>query len=68
MSNEIDDQIKKAYRAALSGANGEVLRKDLEFYANKQSHVPGDPYTTAYNDGQRIMARNFLILGGAIND
>lgn len=62
---EIDQQIKKAYVRALSGADGEILRKDLEFFANKTSHVPGDPYTSAYNEGKREMARNFLLLGEA---
>ncbi len=62
-SAERDAEIRKAYRAALAGANGEVIRKDLEFYANKASHVPGDPYTSAYNEGKRVMARNFLMLG-----
>lgn len=62
---EIDEQVKKAYRAALAGVNGDVIRKDLEYYANKQSHVPGDPYATAFNDGMRVMARNFLLLGEA---
>lgn len=60
---QIDDEVRKAYRAALSGHHGEVIREDLEYYANQQSHVPGDPYTSAFNDGMRVMARNFLILG-----
>ncbi len=62
-SAERDEQIRVAYRAAMSGPNGDVIRKDLEFYANKSSHVPGDPYTSAYNEGRRVMARNFLLLG-----
>ena len=61
---EEDEQIRKAYAAALSGKNGEILIKDLRYYANKTSHTPGYPYTTAYKDGQRTMARNFLLLGG----
>jgi len=47
----------------MSGANGEIIKKDLRYYANKESHVPGDPYTSAYNEGKRVMARNFLLLG-----
>ena len=65
MSNQVDEQIKKAYRAAFAGANGEILRKDIEFYANKSCHVPGDSHTSAYNEGMRIMARNWLLLGEA---
>lgn len=60
---EIEDQVRKAYIKALSGANGDILRKDLEYYANMDCHVPNDPYTSAYNEGRRIMARNFLLLG-----
>ena len=62
-SVEIDEEIKKAYRSALAGSNGETLRKDLEFYANMTCHVPGDPYSSAFNEGKRVMARNFLMLG-----
>ena len=67
-SANITDEIKKAYLSALSGPNGEILRKDLEYYANMQCHVPGDPYTSAFNEGKRIMARNFLLLGEANED
>lgn len=57
-----EEQIKKAYRAAFL-AGGEVMRNDLEYYANQKCHVPGDPHTSAYNEGMRIMARNFIMLG-----
>ena len=59
---EIDDQIKKAYRAAFI-AGGDVMRKDLEFLANQKAHTPGDPYDSAFKNGMRVMARNFLLLG-----
>ncbi len=64
---DIDAQIRKAYRSAFSGENGRVLREDLEFTANQQCHAPGDPYTSAFNEGKRIMARNFLLLGEVDN-
>ena len=60
---EITDELKKAYRAALSGPNGAVIRKDLEFTANMTCHVPGDSHSSAFNEGKRVMARNFLLLG-----
>ena len=65
--NQVDDnnELKKlqaAWRIALSGAHGEIVMADLKLYANQQSHVVGDPYTTAFNDGMRIMARNILTL------
>lgn len=60
---KVDEQIRLAFRAALSGRNGDIIRKELEYYANMETHVPGDPHTSAYNDGKRIMARNFLLLG-----
>ena len=58
-------QISKAYRSALAGPNGKVIRKDLEYYANMTCHVAGDPHTSAFNEGKRVMARNFLLLGEA---
>lgn len=62
-NSEQTDEVKKAYRSALAGPNGEVIRKDLEFFANMTCHVPGDPGTSAFNEGKRVMARNFLLLG-----
>lgn len=62
-SAEISDELKKAYRSALAGPNGKVIRKDLEYTANMTCHVPGDPHTSAFNEGKRVMARNFLLLG-----
>lgn len=67
-SGEISDELKKAYRSALAGPNGLVIRKDLEFYANMTCHVAGDPHTSAFNEGKRIMARNFLLLGEVTDD
>lgn len=65
---EVEDQVRKAYRAALSGSNGDIIRKDLEYYANKTSHVAGDSHTSAFNEGMRVMARNFILLGEATDE
>lgn len=62
------EDIKKAYRSALAGPNGKVIREDLEYTANMTCHVPGDPHTSAFNEGKRVMARNFLLLGEANED
>ena len=67
-ASEIDDELKKAYRSALAGPNGKIIRKDLKYQANRNCHVPGDPYTSALNEGKRIMARDFLLLGEADED
>lgn len=32
------------------------------------AHVPGDPYTTAWNDGRRALAQEILALAGADPD
>ncbi len=58
-----DDEFRKlrsAWRAALAGSHGEVIMEDLRFYAQQQAHQPGDPYTTAFNDGMRTIATNIL--------
>jgi hypothetical protein len=58
-------EISKAYRSVLAGPSGKIVRKDLEYTVNMTCHVPGDPHTSAFNEGKRIMARNFLLLGEA---
>ena len=60
-NNELK-KLKAAWRIALAGAHGEIIMEDLEMFANQRSHVAGDPYTTAFNDGMRMMARNILTL------
>ncbi len=56
------DKVQAAWRTALAGHHGEIITNDLKHYAQMQVHVPGDPYSTAYNDGMRTMATNILIL------
>lgn len=36
-----------------SSAGREVFRDLVQHYLYRTSHVPGDPYTTAYQEGQR---------------
>lgn len=60
-STDIEEKIRVAWAIVLKGAYGEFIRKDLEYYAQRQSHTPGDPCETAFRDGQRIMAQNILL-------
>jgi len=55
------ERVQAAWRIALAGHHGEIIMTDLKHYADRQSHVPGDPYTTAFNDGLRTMAKNILL-------
>lgn len=54
-------RVQAAWRIALAGSHSEIIMDDLKLYANGQSHVVGDPYTTAFNDGMRMMATNILL-------
>lgn len=53
-------QLLAAWSLLLRGSQGEIIRKDLEYYATRQSHVSGDPYETAFHDGQRMLAQTYL--------
>jgi len=66
---EIDDaglsavgKLQNAWRRAMVGPHSEIILNDLKFYANNQAHVPGDPYTTAFNDGMRTIANNIILM------
>lgn len=60
-----DDPVRKlivAWHAVMRGQYGDLIRADLEYYAQRQSHVPGDPTESAFRDGQRMMAQNILMM------
>lgn len=61
MSDE-ERKIIAAWYMVMRGEYGELIRKDLEYYANRQSHYIGDPYETAFRDGQRMLAQNILLM------
>jgi len=43
-----------AYRDAFSGGSGAIVLTDLEkSYGNRSSHTKGDPYATAFKEGER---------------
>lgn len=62
MENDEVKKLQAAWRIALIGHHGEIIKNDLKFYATKQAHVPNDPYSTAYNDGMRTIATNILTM------
>ena len=55
------ERVTAAWRIALAGSHGEIIMNDLKNYSQMQVHVPGDPYSTAFNDGLRTMAMNILL-------
>jgi len=60
----MSDKLKKiteAWRIALTGTHGDIIKEDLRYYSTMQAHVANDPYTTAFNDGLRTMATNILL-------
>jgi hypothetical protein len=58
------EDLERIYSRLFDGSDGELFRKDLEYYLLMDCHVPGDPQSTAYNLGKRDMARLLLITGG----
>jgi len=63
-----DADIRKAFRHMLNGVDGDIIRDELEYYTNRRSHVPGDPTSTAFNDGQRMLAQNILSMADDDDD
>lgn len=49
------ENIHQTYKLIFSTPNGQMILKDLEklFFFHKSTHVPGDPNTSAYKEGQR---------------
>jgi hypothetical protein len=49
--------LRDAYTQAFAGAAGKLVLADLMAFGHVGSpvHVPGDPLTTAFNDGKRRM-------------
>jgi hypothetical protein len=57
-------QLKKLYAAYLdlfSSPNGQVILEDMKLgFNDRVSHVKQDPYTTAFNEGQRSVYLHIL--------
>lgn len=55
------EEFEKKWLKLMDSPDGEVVMTALlEIYSLRRSHVPGDPYQTAFHEGQRDVV-NFLI-------
>ena len=55
------EEFEKKWLKLMDSPDGEIVMTALlEIYSLRRSHVPGDPYETAFNEGQRDVV-NFLI-------
>jgi len=56
-------ELKQAWTRCLTDTpESEIVKNDLRYYVNTTSHTPGDAYTTAFKDGQRMLAVAILQL------
>ncbi len=56
-----DKTFEHTWKKMMDSPDGEViLRNLLEMYSLRTSHVRGDPYETAFREGQRDVV-NFLL-------
>lgn len=54
-------QFQQKWQKVMDSPDGEIiLTALLEIYSLRTSHTPGDPYQTAFNEGQRDVV-NYLI-------
>ncbi len=57
----MEREFEKKWEKLMDSPDGEDILKALtEMYVFRTSHCPGDPYETAFREGQRDVA-NFLI-------
>ena len=62
-SPEEPKRIIQAYRNAFMSPEGVIVINDMiRAYLMRDSHVPGDPYTSAYNDGQKALVLSLLAI------
>jgi hypothetical protein len=55
------DDFQKKWLKVMDSPDGEVILAGLlEMYAMRTSHTPGDPYQTAFHEGERNVV-NFLL-------
>jgi hypothetical protein len=64
--NEDDDFLSASYKKALVTTTGKRIVNDLMFYVTRQSHVAGDPTSTAFKEGERALALRILRLSGEL--
>ena len=53
-------EVKRAYEKVFSTSDGQTVLEDLDTAARQRCHTPNDPYTTAFNEGQRCMAQAII--------
>jgi len=62
------NQLAKIYAAGFNGPIGGAVLEDLRRrYFNRPSYVKGDPYETAYREGQRSVLISIFNLIAAAN-
>lgn len=61
---KVAKQVQAAYRIFETSVDGKAVLDDLcDAFYDRISHVPGDPHTSAFNEGQRsVVAAIFQIL------
>ena len=59
--NKEFEQLKADYKIIFGGDEGQRIFKDLKlrFHESTTTHQKGDPYETAFNEGQRSV-QNFI--------
>jgi len=59
--NKEFEQLKQDYKIIFGGDEGQRIFKDLKlrFHEYQTTHQKGDPYETAFNEGQRSVL-NFI--------
>jgi hypothetical protein len=51
----------RLYLQCFTGMLGEGILEDLKaHYLYRESHIPGDPFSTAYREGQRSVVLHIL--------
>ena len=51
---EPHEKLAQAYQQCFTSEAGKLVLDDLrKAFARRSSHAPGDPYTTAFHEGQR---------------
>lgn len=61
-NNQTLDELRYAWQQCLHGKHGEHVKRDLQYYIQKSTHVPGDSHTSAFNAGQQALANAILSL------
>lgn len=62
MKKEIKN-IQKDYLSCFTSSSGQRVLEDMKkSYSDRSSYVTGDPYETAYNEGQRSVYLSILFL------